>query len=164
MISVEVLCKHMAWANQEIYKAVQKLDSKVLDYYLIDPEWTVKNIMIHIAGASHLYGQRLNGDPFSKFELNNPDSPGVVDELLEHLDRIDAQLVKNSNLDDGEITFMTSKGERSATASSILSQMVFHSAEHRAQIVAALDNHGVRDINLDDYDVWSYIDNTKQGD
>ena len=164
MISVEVLCKHMAWANQEIYKAVQKLDSKVLDYYLIDPEWTVKNIMIHIAGASHLYGQRLNGDPFSKFELNNPDSPDVIDELLEHLQRIDAQLVQNSNLDDGEITFMTSKGERSATASSILSQMVFHSAEHRAQIVAALDNHGVRDINLDDYDVWSYIDNTKQGD
>ena len=164
MISVEVLCKHMAWANQEIYKAVQKLDSKVLDYYLIDPEWTVKNIMIHIAGASHLYGQRLNGDPFSKFELNNPDSPDVIDELLEHLERIDAQLVKNSNLDDGEITFMTSKGERSATASSILSQMVFHSAEHRAQIVAALDNHGVRDINLDDYDVWSYIDYTKQGD
>jgi len=164
MISVEVLCKHMAWANQEIYKAVQKLDSKVLDYYLIDPEWTVKNIMIHIAGASHLYGQRLNGDPFSKFELNNPDSPDVVDELLEHLERIDAQLVKNSNLDDGEITFMTSKGERSATASSILSQMVFHSAEHRAQIVAALDNHGIREINLDDYDVWSYIDYTKQGD
>ena len=164
MISVEVLCKHMAWANQEIYKAVQKLDSKVLDYYLIDPEWTVKNIMIHIAGASHLYGQRLNGDPFSKFELNNPDSPDVIDELLEHLERIDAQLVKNSNLDDGEITFMTSKGERSATASSILSQMVFHSAEHRAQIVAALDNHGIREINLDDYDVWSYIDYTKQGD
>jgi len=164
MISVEVLCKHMAWANQEIYKAVQKLDSNVLDYYLIDPEWTVKNIMIHIAGASHLYGQRLNGDPFSKFELKNPDSPDLIDELLEHLERIDTQLVKNSNLNDGVITFMTSKGERSATASSILSQMVFHSAEHRAQIVAALDNHGVRDINLDDYDVWSYINNTKQGD
>ena len=26
MISVEVLCRHMAWANQEIYKEVQKLD------------------------------------------------------------------------------------------------------------------------------------------
>ena len=164
MISVEVLCKHMAWANQEIYKAVQKLDNQVLDFYLSDPDWTVKNIMIHIVGASHLYGQRLNGDSFSKFELKNPDSPDFIDELLEHLERIDAELVKNSNLDDGEIRFMTSKGERSATASSILSQMVFHSAEHRAQIVAALDNHGVRDINLDDYDVWSYIDSTKQGD
>ena len=35
--------------------------------------------------------------------------------------------------------------------------MVFHAAEHRAQIVAALDRHNVRSINLDDYDVWSYI-------
>ena len=51
----------MAWANQEIYKEVKKLDTKVLDYFVIDPEWTVRTIMIHIAGASHLYGQRLNG-------------------------------------------------------------------------------------------------------
>ena len=47
MISVEVLLRQMAWANQEIYKEVGKLDSKVLNYYVFDPEWTVKNIMIH---------------------------------------------------------------------------------------------------------------------
>ena len=55
MISLELMAKHMAWANQEIYKEVQKLDDKVLDYYVVDPEWTVKTIMIHIAGAAHLY-------------------------------------------------------------------------------------------------------------
>ena len=54
----------MAWANQEIYKEIKKLDTKVLDYFVIDPEWTVRTIMIHIAGASHLYGSRLNGEPF----------------------------------------------------------------------------------------------------
>ena len=49
MISVEVLLKHMAWANQEIYKEVQKLDNEVLNYYVIDPEWTVRNLsLIHI--------------------------------------------------------------------------------------------------------------------
>ena len=32
MISVEVLLKHMAWSNQEIYKEVQKLGKEVLDY------------------------------------------------------------------------------------------------------------------------------------
>ena len=45
MISVEVLLRQMAWANQEIYKEVGKLDSKVLNYYVFDPEWTVKNII-----------------------------------------------------------------------------------------------------------------------
>ena len=43
----------MAWANQEIYKEIKKLDTKVLDYFVIDPEWTVRTIMVHIAGASH---------------------------------------------------------------------------------------------------------------
>ena len=39
MISVELLAKHMAWANQEIFKEVKKLDPDVLDYYVVDKEW-----------------------------------------------------------------------------------------------------------------------------
>ena len=35
--------------------------------------------------------------------------------------------------------------------------MVFHSAEHRAQVVAALDDKGVRDINLDNFAVFGYV-------
>ena len=31
MISVELLAKHMAWANQEIFKEVKKLGPDVLD-------------------------------------------------------------------------------------------------------------------------------------
>ena len=69
MISIEVLLKHMAWANQEIYKEVQKLDNKVLDYYIIDPEWTVRTILVHIAGASHLYAQRLDAVSYTHLTL-----------------------------------------------------------------------------------------------
>jgi uncharacterized damage-inducible protein DinB len=125
MISVEVLCKHMAWANQEIYKEVQKLDEKVLDYFIIDPEWTVKNIMIHIVGAAHIYSGRLNKEPFSKFTLENSENSEVINELLEHLERLDSKFIENSQMEDEEITFTTSKGERSAMASTILSQMIF---------------------------------------
>ena len=95
MISLNLLLEHMAWANQEIYKEVKKLDSKVLDYFVIDPEWTVRTIMIHIAGASHLYGQRLNGEPFSRFELKSNDDSEIIDELLIELNRIDQSLMKN---------------------------------------------------------------------
>ena len=56
---------------------------------------------------------------------------------------------------------MTSQGERTSKISTIVSQMIFHAAEHRAQIVAALDKHGERSINLDNYDVWSYISATR---
>jgi uncharacterized damage-inducible protein DinB len=157
MISLELLLKHMGWANQEIYKAVQKLDSKVLDYYIFDPEWTVKRILIHTVSAAHSYEQRLAGNKLVKLELENPDSPEVIDELLDHLKRIDTDSLKYVDSEDRDIHYVLSDGsERTSKASTILSQMVFHSAEHRAQIVAALDKHNVRDINLDEYSVWGY--------
>ena len=156
MISLELMANHMAWANQEIYKEVQKLDDKVLDYYVVDPDWTVKTIMIHIAGAAHLYGQRLNGDPFSRFELKNTEGSEMIDELLTELNRIDKSLIENVDREDGEFTYTTSKGEQTAKVSEVLSQMIFHAGEHRAQIVAALDKHNERSINLDNYSVWGY--------
>ena len=157
MISLELLLKHMGWANQEIYKAVQKLDSKVLDYYIFDPEWTVKRILIHTVSAAHSYEQRLAGNKLVKLELKNADSPEVIDELLEHLKRIDTDSLKYVDSEDRDIHYVLSDGgERTSKASTILSQMVFHSAEHRAQIVAALDKHNIRDINLDEYSVWGY--------
>jgi len=160
MISVEVLLRQMAWANQEIYKEVGKLDIKVLDYFVYDPEWTVKNIMIHIVKAAHLYGQRLDGDSFSPLELKNEDGSDLINELIGELDRIDSNFLKHVNKDDGDITYMTSQGERTSKVSTIVSQMIFHAAEHRAQIVAALDKHGERSINLDNYDVWSFVNAT----
>jgi uncharacterized damage-inducible protein DinB len=157
MISLELLLKHMGWANQEIYKAVQKLDSKVLDYYIFDPEWTVKRILIHTVSAAHSYEQRLAGNKLVKLELKNADSPEVIDELLDHLKRIDTDSLKYVDSEDRDIHYVLSDGgERTSKASTILSQMVFHSAEHRAQIVAALDKHNIRDINLDEYSVWGY--------
>lgn len=156
MISLELMANHMAWANQEIYKEVQKLDDKVLDYYVVDPDWTVKTIMIHIAGAAHLYGQRLSGEPFSRFELKNTEGSEMIDELLTQLNRIDKSLIENVDREDGEFTYTTSKGEQTAKVSEVLSQMIFHAGEHRAQIVAALDKHNERSINLDNYSVWGY--------
>ena len=61
MISLEYLLRQMQWANKEIYTEVSKLDSEVLDYYVIDPEWKIKTILLHIAKASNNYGQFING-------------------------------------------------------------------------------------------------------
>ena len=49
MISLDLLLNHMQWANKEIYMEVSKLDSEVLDYFVIDPEWKVKTIMLHLS-------------------------------------------------------------------------------------------------------------------
>ena len=156
MISVELLAKHMAWANQEIFKEVKKLDPDVLDYYVVDKEWTVRIIMVHIVAASYLYGQRLDEKPFSKIEFDI-ESPDLIDTLLSALEGIDNDLIEQAYKEDREITYETSKGMRSQRASVILSMMIFHTTEHRAQIVAALDKNNERSINLDKYSVLGYI-------
>jgi len=160
MISVELLAKHMAWANQEIFKEVKKLGPDVLDYYVVDKEWTVRTIMVHIVAASYLYGQRLEEKPFSKFEFDI-DSPDLIDNLLSALDGIDNGLIEQAYKEDREVTYETSKGMRSQKASVILSMMIFHTTEHRAQIVAALDKHNVREINLDHYSIFGYLESLK---
>ena len=130
MISVELLAKHMAWANQEIFKEVKKLGPEVLDYYVVDEEWTVKTIMVHIVAASYLYSQRLQEKPFSKIEFDM-DSP---DFLLSALENIDKDLIEQAYKDDKEIEYETSKGMRSNKISFILSMMIFHATEHLSLI------------------------------
>ncbi|MBK77176.1 MAG: hypothetical protein CL518_01175 [Actinobacteria bacterium] len=156
MISLELLAKHMAWANQEIYKEIKKLDPEVLNYYVVDREWTVRTIMVHIVTASYLYSQRLQEKPFSKIEFDIEDT-NLIDNLLSALESIDRDLIEQVYKDDKEVTFETSKGERSEKISVILSMMIFHATEHRAQIVAALDKNDERSINLDEYSIFGYL-------
>ena len=156
MISLELLTKHMAWANQEIYKEIKKLDPEVLNYYVVDREWTVRTIMVHIVTASYLYSQRLQEKPFSKIEFDIEDT-NLIDNLLSALESIDRDLIEQVYKDDKEVTFETSKGERSEKISVILSMMIFHATEHRAQIVAALDKNDERSINLDEYSIFGYL-------
>ena len=85
----------------------------------------------------------------------------MIDELLNHLKRIDTAALKYVDMEDKDIHWEINGEPKTTRASTLLSQMIFHSAEHRAQVVAALDDKGVRDINLDEYSVWSYINSTK---
>ena len=158
MISLDLLLKHMQWANKEIYTEDSKLDSEVLDYYVIDPEWKIKTILLHIAKASNNYGQFINGVTETEpLELEEPSSSDDIKVLTDKLYEIDQGLIDNQGIGDVDLTIKMRSGVKEHKSSTIFSQMVFHAAEHRAQIVAALDRHNVRSINLDDYDVWSYI-------
>ena len=163
MISLDLLLKHMQWANKEIYMEVSKLDREVLDYFVIDPEWKVKTIMLHIAKASNNYAQYLQGEEEVKqLAFEELVTSGDIEALSDALYKIDQVLIDNQDIEDVDLIFRTrsdgsEKGQKKHKASTVFSQMIFHETEHRAQIVAALDNHNIRSINLDNYDVWSFV-------
>ena len=117
-----------------------------------------------IRAATAIKGDDLHSDKNyvlrEKFEFDI-DRPDLIDSLLSALDGIDNGLIEQAYKEDREVTYETSKGMRSQKASVILSMMIFHTTEHRAQIVAALDKHNVREINLDHYSIFGYLESLK---
>ena len=63
----------------------------------------------------------------------------------------------NSLTEDEEVG-LKHQGKSSGKVSVILSMMIFHATEHRAQIVAALDKNNERSISLDEYSIFGYLE------
>jgi uncharacterized damage-inducible protein DinB len=76
-ISLQRALEHMAWANQEIYKLIAELPDEALDAYATDPEFTVREILRHIASSSGGYASRKQCSTQSNtahmlFQLSKP--------------------------------------------------------------------------------------------
>ncbi len=164
------LLKHMAWANQEILSKVAELPDEALDAYLVNPEWTVREIARHIASSATWYGWRLldksnftEGESSAwqiKLDLTEI-QPATTKDLqltLDYLKAADAQLSAAAELPEGDVLREWEGKIIVRKRSTIISQAIHHATEHRAQLVAALEARGFTTINLDDYDLWNYAD------
>ncbi|MEJ6574662.1 MAG: hypothetical protein QNL78_06045, partial [Actinomycetes bacterium] len=72
-----------------------------------------------------------------------------------HLSKLDQLLIETSKLDDCEILYKNERGPAKALRSTILSQAVAHTAEHKGQIATILKMHGFH-LDLDVYDLWAF--------
>lgn len=154
MITLERILKHMAWANQEIFGKVSKLEDQALHSFITDPKWNVGEILSHITSSADWYGYRLTG--VSAEEVVTLTNMQELSNLASKLARYDARLLQLAEAADADMILKRTDGDIKRKRSTILSQSVHHATEHRAQAVAALEFAGYKSINLDDYDLWSY--------
>jgi uncharacterized damage-inducible protein DinB len=164
------LLKHMAWANQEIFTKVSQLPDEALDSYAVNPEWTVREIVRHIASSATWYGWRL----FDKSAFTEEESaawqkkldlteiqPATARDVLtsiEYVKAADSALLAASLLPEGDVLREWNGKIITRKRSTIIAQAIHHATEHRAQLVSALEVRGFATINLDDYDLWNYAD------
>jgi|UniRef100_UPI004049D991 uncharacterized damage-inducible protein DinB len=153
-ISLQRALEHMAWANQEIYKLIAELPDEALDAYAIDPEFTVREILRHIATSAGGLASILEGEKNEVIE--QPKNMVELREIAEKLAANDARLIKLVNLEDKLIEFQRRGETVTWMRSTVLTQAVHHSIEHRAQAVSALEARGYKAVNLDDFSVWDY--------
>jgi uncharacterized damage-inducible protein DinB len=144
----------MSWANKEVYKLIAELPDAALDAFATDPEWTVREILRHIAAASGGYAYRLDG--IENQPLEQPKNMAELLEITKTLEITDARLIKLVELEDKSIEVIRDGKTIHWMRSTIITQAVHHATEHRAQTISALEARGYKAVNLDDFDLWAF--------
>jgi uncharacterized damage-inducible protein DinB len=169
-MEMKKLLQHMAWANEGILNKVSQLPDEALDSYLVNPEWTAREIARHIASSATWYGWRLlDKSAFTEADhqewqrkLDLTEIPPVtskdVQTTIAYAKAADAVLLEAAALPEGDVVREWKGATIIRKRSTILSQAIHHATEHRAQLVSALEYKGFTTINLDDYDLWNYAD------
>lgn len=153
-LNLERALKHMSWANQEVYKLILALPDEALSAYATDPDWTVGEILRHIASSSGGYGARLKG--VDAGVLVRPKTMQELQVIAKQLLSNDVELLELANVTDEKIAIIREGQTTHWMRSTIVTQAIHHATEHRAQAVGALEAKGFKVVNLDDYDVWAY--------
>ena len=144
----------MSWANQAVYKLIIALPDDALKAYATDPDWTVGEILRHIASSSGGYGARLKG--IDAEVLVRPKTMQELQVIAKQLLSNDAELLQLASIADEKIAVIREGKTTHWMGSTIVTQAIHHATEHRAQTVGALEAKGFKAVNLDDYDVWAY--------
>ena len=144
----------MAWANQRVYDEVKRLPDLALGAYIINAEWTARRILQYIASGADWYVFCLTETPWR--DIKYPESMEDLNLLQEQLAEFDAKISSQSELPDEYLTITEDGGSWQALRSTILAQSMYHAAEHRTQLIDALESKGFSPISLDDLDLWKF--------
>ncbi len=160
----------MAWANERILSKVSELPDEALNSYVVNPEWTAREITRHIASSATWYGWRLlDKSGFTEVDnqmwqkkLDQTEIPPATSKdvltTIAYAKAADSVLLEAARQPEGDVEREWKGAIIIRKRSTILSQAVHHATEHRAQLVSALEYKGFTTINLDDYDLWNYAD------
>lgn len=160
----------MAWANEGILTKLSELPDEALDSYVVNPEWTAREIARHIASSATWYGWRLldksrfteEDNQMWQKKLDLTENPPVTSRdvltIIKYAKAADSVLLEAAQQPEGDVEREWKGAIIVRKRSTILSQAVHHATEHRAQLVSALEYKGFTTINLDDYDLWNYAD------
>ena len=146
--------RHMAWANQKVYAACSSLPEETLEAYIINPDWSARQILQHIVAGADWFVYCLGIGEWS--DIPTPKAIADIATLATRLEHCDAQILSASELEDELLTFQ--EGERAVRVlrSTLLSAAILHSAEHRAQLMDAVESKGFSALNLEEIDLWNF--------
>ncbi len=154
MISLDKSLKQMAWADAKLFAVMQELPDEAWQTKVADGEWPVASNLFHLIASADWYafelGQKIHftGEPDSIEEIR-----GLGDRWRE----TNEFLISEGVREDGPVAYIENGKEFTVQRSTVLSQAVIHSVEHRIHIALALKRGGFDFPDLEDFSVWGYV-------
>ncbi len=153
--TITTLFSHNLWANLGLFECCADLTSEQLDATISGTFGTIRETLQHIATSEQSYFSRIStGQP-----LRRPDdaAPLTMAEMLVSIRTTGLGFIewapKVHASDTVEVDWDGTP--RDVPKTIILTQVINHATEHRAQIMAILTQLGIQPPELDS---WTYFD------
>lgn len=142
------------WANRELFEACRPLTDEQLDAHVPGVSGSVRELLMHIAGAQQTFVLRTKGRQHEGELSRSSEWPGI-DAVIDIVSRTSAELVAIARgLDENEDVDLPYEGETYRFPKRFfLVHAMEHSAEHRTEVKVALGHIGV---STPDLDGWLY--------
>ncbi len=148
--------RYNVWANGELFGFCRSLTDEQLDSHLPGTSGSVRELLLHIAGAQQTFILRTKGRQHEG-ELDRQSRWPGIDALIELADSTSRELVAIAEqLDDDEEVDLPYYGQSYRYPTRFfLVHAIAHSAEHRTEVKVALAQLGVETPDLDG---WFYAE------
>ena len=157
--TLTTLFRHNLWANLCLLERCAELTSEQLDATISGAFGSIHDTLQHIVTAEQSYFSRIStGQPHHHPE----DAPSLtIAEMIESMRMTGFGLIEWSpkvQVDD-TVQLDWEGTPREVPKTIILTQVINHATEHRAQIMAILTQLGIQPPELDS---WSYFDELRR--
>lgn len=155
--TLDTLFRHNLWANRELFALCAGLSDAQLDTGIVGAYGTIRETLQHIADAEYSYWKRLTtGQPYRR-PADAP--PPTLADLQTSIRTSGEGLIAFAPTvqpdDTVAVKWESDVTARAIPCSVLLTQVINHATEHRAQIMATLTQLGIEPPELSG---WTYFD------
>lgn len=153
--TLSTLFRHNQWANLQLLEQCAALTSEQLETSLSGTFGSIRDTLEHIVKAEQSYLSRIStGQPYPH---PKDAQPMTIPEMVEVVQKTGTGLIEwAQKVQAGDKVLIDWDGTpRDVPKTTILTQVINHATEHRAQIMVIMTQLGIQPPDLDS---WTYFD------
>jgi uncharacterized damage-inducible protein DinB len=153
--TLTTLFSHHLWANLRLFERCTELTNEQLDTSISSAFGSIRDTLQHIVGSEQSYFSRISTGQPHRYPQDAP--PLTIAELMELVRTTGLGLIEWApKVQAGDTVELDWDGTpREVPKTIILTQVINHATEHRAQIMAIMTQLGIQSPDLQS---WAYFD------